>query len=114
MVLVAVWFMVRYWHPGESVLPAEVVGTWTTTAPGYEDRKIQFQPTQLRFYTGPAAFSTHDVRRVQSTGRTGVTIYTVDYGSADGTATLTFQYVSGRRPAIRLRHQTFVWWRERR
>jgi hypothetical protein len=109
LVLTAVWMLLPAWRRGETTMPDELLGTWTTTAPAYADRALEIRPTALVFHTGAGSFNMHRVRRVvrDEFGRSAV--YAVEYEDAGAVETLAIQYVRASRPAIRLRNQAFVW-----
>lgn len=113
LALAGAWTLLPHGGRGDKIMPDELLGVWTTTAPAYADRAMEIKPTTLIFHTGGGSSSVHPVRRVVRVERGGGSaLYTVEYGNAGAVETLSFQYVRAHRPAIRLRNQRFVWRQE--
>ena len=93
-------------------IPDELLGMWTTTAPAYADRALEFTPTSVYFYVGDEGVSVHRVYRVGRTAYKSHTAYIVEYLDGDRVASLSFHYIASPRQLIRLANEQFVWRRQ--
>ena len=65
-------------------LPAELLGTWTTEDPSYEDRFIQIFRDRIYFGTGQDEPDPNAIVAVSTEYRDDLAICTIDYREPDG------------------------------
>jgi len=70
--------------------PEQLLGTWVTPAPAYEDRAFTIEPLQITLVRGEAGPVTHRVERIEFQRFGGVTQYRFQYRNESG-ATDVFQ-----------------------
>lgn len=99
---------------GSTGTPAEVVGVWVTTAPGYEDRALEFTRASVILHTDDTHFTVHRILSVRRTTSGLFVLYHVEYQDVDGPTALDFRYVPSPQPLIRLEHLSSVWRRTTR
>lgn len=96
-------------------LPNDVLGTWRTSAGGYEHRGFTLTPTSLVFNAGldGKEVSIHRIMQVHATARGAETEYAIEYLINDARYELAFRYSSGPPSVIHLSHQQgLIWWKE--
>jgi hypothetical protein len=93
-------------------LPADVLGTWRTTADGYAHRGFTFTPTTLVLNAGldGKQVSTHPITRVRVTPHGGETTYAIEYLVDNARYVLSLRYSSGPPSVIHLSHQRELAW----
>lgn len=93
-------------------IPGEILGTWTTSAPGYEDRALEITETSLIFHAGESGSMEYSIDRVRAEHLEHATSYTLLYGGKQEQQTLAFDYRFGAGETIRLRNQQHRTWRK--
>jgi hypothetical protein len=99
---------------GSTGMPAEVVGVWVTTAPGYADRALEFTHASVILHTDDTHFTVHRVLTVRRSTSGLFVLYHVEYHDAEGPTALDFRYIPSPQPLIRLEHLPYVWRRTTR
>lgn len=103
-------------RPPVRTLPAEVQGTWVTSAPRYASRAMVLSEHTVAFKTSVAGNSmqSHLILSVQRSSVPEGERFDVEYtsGATTGEATeFSFIYRSGPDPAVTLAHQPQIVWR---
>ncbi len=111
-VILAVVVVVRLRSGGARTVPDELLGTWTTSAPGYADRALELTPTTLRLHMGASPVHDYPIRRVLRRETGASTVFTIEYERDGDRDALSFRFVGTPHPAIRIEHQSFVWRRD--
>lgn len=93
-------------------VPSEILGTWTTNAPGYEDRALEITATSLIFHAGESGRLEYSIDRIRAEHLESTTSYTLLYGGEQEQQTLAFDYRFGAGETIRLRNQRHRTWRK--
>jgi hypothetical protein len=93
--------------------PEELIGHWTTSAPGYEDRYLAITITTIVFGCGAGTAEAQSVRRIEAIQEGSRTLYTVVYGPRKDEQSLLFYYdpVQG---VITFRNQSHLLWKKRK
>lgn len=94
----------------ESLEP--VVGVWEAGKGKYQGRRFEMSDSAVVFHTGQSAteYTWHRVQQVKVKRVADSTLYMVRYEEGKQTADMTFWYIAGRAPAIRLKNQPGVTW----
>ena len=94
--------------------PDELIGSWTTTAPGYEDKVLLITKNGLAFNAGDGAVEGQAIRQVEAIPDGLGTLYTIVYGaSRSDTQALSFRYHS-REHTITFKTQSHLVWTRNR
>ena len=94
--------------------PDELIGSWTTTAPGYEDKVLLITKNGLAFNAGEGAIEGQAIRQVEAISDGLGTLYTIVYGaSRSDTQALSFHYHS-REHTITFKTQSHLVWTRNR
>jgi hypothetical protein len=94
--------------PGAEI-PAELIGTWETSAPNYADRALEFTKTSVILHSDAYHFTVHHVLAVRRTPREMYVQYHVEYEDRDAPTPLDFRYIASPHPVLRLEHIATVW-----
>lgn len=97
----------------QGALPFPLRGEWTTTNPGYSDRRFSITSSQLTFKIGLDADSVtvHPIRHVTQTAvGEDTTNFVVEYEVEGALATWAFEYVQRPKPVIRFHNQKEIVW----
>ena len=94
--------------------PDELIGSWTTTATGYEDKVLLITKNGLAFNAGDGAIEGQAIRQVEATPDGLRTLYTIVYGtSRSDEQALSFHYHS-REHTITFKTQSHLVWTRNR
>lgn len=93
-----------------SEAPVDIVGTWTTTNPRYEDRALVFTDSTIAFFTGEGRSVTYSISGISVEESEYLYYYTIQYGSGDDESTIAFDYTDIPAPRIRLQNQRDMAW----
>ncbi|MEQ1795754.1 MAG: hypothetical protein ABL970_16350 [Nitrospira sp.] len=92
--------------------PDELIGTWKTNAPGYEDGMLVFTNKAVLFSAGGEHLDGQAVRRLQAAPDGPRTLYTITYGdSRSEEQTLSFYYHTRDRTITFKNQANLVWTR---
>ncbi len=90
--------------------PDELIGSWTTTATGYEDKVLLITKKGLAFNAGEGAIEGQAIRQVEAIPDELRTLYTIVYGaSRSDEQTLSFYY-HPRERTITFKTQSYLVW----
>ena len=91
-------------------IPATLIGRWTSSAPAFEDRFMEFKPSEVRFGTGGGDSTAHPISGVEEVWEGENILYTITYLFVDGgDSTLSLQYEPASR-LLRLQNRPAVKW----
>ena len=91
------------------VIPANLLGRWTTSAPGYQDRFIELTKETL-------VYDKEDVYIISSLEKNQEgkdIIYTINYKNSDVKFTRSFYYHPEHGGSIQFKHQEHITWRKK-
>jgi hypothetical protein len=97
---------------GNTVMPEELIGTWTTTAPAYADRALRFTKTAVVLGADVGIENAHPIQRVMSALDHGTPLYTVVY-TDQVDQTISFYYTPADGGTITLKNQREVQWKRK-
>jgi hypothetical protein len=109
LVAVPLWSGLSRVLSRRAVVPPELIGVWTTTAPGYADRALEFTRSSVLLHTDEYHFRVHPIRRVTHERHGLYTTFRVEYQDVDAVTPLVFRFFPSARPLIRLEHSLTVW-----
>jgi len=90
--------------------PDELIGSWTTTAQGYENKVLLITRKVIAFSRGEDAVEGLAVRRIQAMPDESGTFYTITYGtSRSDEQVLSFHY-HPRAQTITFKNQSLLVW----
>ncbi|MBI3621418.1 MAG: hypothetical protein HY208_04445 [Nitrospirae bacterium] len=95
---------------GEMMLPDELVGTWTTTAPAYAGHSLRLSSTTVGF-GADGGDSIYPIRRVTHEQELGRLLYTVTYTDQADQA-VSFYYDPADGGTITLKNQREFYWKK--
>jgi hypothetical protein len=93
------------------LVPNELVGTWTTDAPGYDERALEIFEDGLVIWAEGVMIESRVLRTVRRWDRAGLASYRFEYLDSDGGLTdfeFDFRAADG---LIRIRNQPDIAWR---
>ena len=93
-------------------LPTELLGTWQTSATGYEDRSFEIRPAAVIIRAGPGGrdSTTLTIARVDTTRVPDGTSYLIYYRSGGAESEFRFRYLPGSPSTVQLNHQSAIDW----
>jgi len=96
-------------------IPEYLIGTWTTGAPQYDDRYLQFSSNHVKFGTGEYTYDTFTVVDIKKETEKFRTLYTVSYKEPGGARyKLRFYYDADDGGLLTFKNQAhLIWARER-
>ncbi len=96
---------------GASRIPANLLGMWATTSPGYTDRYMIFQDESLVIGAGENSSDLYQVNRVREEDIGSETNYIIDYENDEKTKfKLKFVYTKGGNETIKVDHLEKITW----
>lgn len=89
-----------------------VAGVWEAGKGKHAGRKFEVTDSAVVFHTGDRAtdYTWHRVQAVKVKQLGDSSLYTVKYEEGKGTVDLTFWYIKGAKPGLRLKNQPAVLW----
>lgn len=92
-------------------VPRELLGTWVTTDPRYQDRTLVLRPDAIVFGTGPLTTDRHSLIGVEPLEPDeGWTSYRLSFRETDAeVSTLELAYRVAATPELRLRNRDEIW-----
>lgn len=103
--------LTRSWL-SRATVPLDLIGVWVTTAPGYQDRALEFTGSSVLLHSDEYHFTVHAIRRVTQQSHGLYTTFRIEYQEGDGVTPLVFRYIPSPHPLIRLEHLPSVWRRQ--
>jgi hypothetical protein len=90
--------------------PDELIGSWTTTAQGYEDKVLLITQTGIVFSAGEGAVEGLAVRRVETMPDGLNAFYTITYGTSRSDEQVLSFYYHPRTHTITFKNQSHLVW----
>lgn len=97
--------------PPPTEVPTELIGTWVTSDPRFQDRTLVLRTDAIVFGTGPLTTDRHSLVGVEALEPSeGWTPYRFSFRETDAEiSTLELAYRVGSTPELRLRNRTEIW-----
>lgn len=112
VILVAVLIFVFFPKKNKDV-PENLIGKWTTLAPGYQDRFFEITKETLVYGLGGDKEDVYFISSVEESLEGNNILYIVSYKNTDGLAfTRSFYYHPENGGAIQFKHQEHIEWRK--
>ena len=114
VILVAVLIFVFFPKKNKDV-PENLIGKWTTSAPGYQDRFLEITKETLTYGLGGDKEDAYLLSSMQESLEGNDILYTFNYKNTDGLAfTRSFYYHPENGGAIQFKHQEHIKWTKER
>ncbi len=99
----------------EPDLPDHLVGTWTTRAPQYADRFLEFRSDSLGFGTGDGSIESYRIASIETVDEGEQTLYTISYANQEGQEyMLSFYHDLRKGGVIWFKNQDHLIWTKER
>jgi hypothetical protein len=94
-------------------IPENLIGKWTTSAPGYEDRFIEITKETFVYGLGGDKKDVYFISNLETNPERNKLLYTISFKNKDGLEfTRSFYYDSENGEAIKFKHQEHIQWRK--
>ena len=94
-------------------IPLNLVGKWTTSAPGYQDRFLEITKETLTYGLGGDKEDVYFISSIKESPEGNNMLYTISYKNKDGLEyTRSFYYHPENGGAIQFKHQEHTEWRK--
>jgi hypothetical protein len=93
------------------VIPAEVLGTWTTSAPNYADRAFEIRSDTLVLHIGASDSTVHEIRHVDIDDLDGPLLLELEYAEDSGSNNFSFYFDPADGGVITFKNQRSMKWR---
>ena len=94
----------------EVVVPEELIGQWSTSAPRYADRHFEFTKKSLIFKVGDEETGIHKVKELEQFSDGNATWYTITYLSLGEKYKFSFSLYPAEDGIIKIVNQANVQW----
>jgi hypothetical protein len=111
LVLVAVIFL--FYTNKNKDIPINLMGKWVTSAPGYQDRYIEFTKEKLGFGIGDDKEDVYMISSLEKNLEGKNIIYTIDFKNSEVKFTRSFYYHPENGGTIQFKHQEHIMWRKK-
>ena len=111
LVAVPVWSGLSRLLGRRSVVPSDLIGIWTTTAPGYGDRALEFTRNSVLLHSDGYHFTVHPIRWITRERHGLYTTFRVEYQDVDAVTPLVIRFIPSPRPLLQLEQAGSVWQR---
>ena len=112
VILVAVLIFVFFPKKNKDV-PKNLIGKWTTSAPGYQDRFLEITKETLTYGLGGDKEDAYLISSVKESPEGNNILYTISYKNTEGLEfTRSFYYHPENGGAIQFKHQEHIEWRK--
>lgn len=92
-------------------LPENLIGKWTTSTPGYQDRFIEITKETLTYGLGGDKKDVYFISSIKESLEGKNILYTISYKNTDGLKfTRSFNYDSEHGGTIQFKHQEHIGW----
>jgi hypothetical protein len=96
-------------------IPVNLIGKWTTSAPGYQDRFIELTKETLVYGLGGDERDVYFISSMEESLEENNILYTFNYKNTDGLEfTRSFYYHPENEGAIQFKHQEHIEWRKKK
>ena len=111
-VIAAVAIYVFHFKKNRDV-PIYLIGKWTTSASGYQDRPIELTKKTFTYGLGGGKKDVYLISSIEKDLEGNVTLYTLSYKNTDGLEfTRSFYYNPADGETIKFKHQEHIEWRK--
>jgi hypothetical protein len=90
--------------------PDELIGSWRTAAPGYEDGTLMITKKAVVFSVGADTIDAQAVRRLEAIPDGNRTLYTIVYGNSRSDEQILSFYYHTRKQTITFKNQSHLVW----
>jgi hypothetical protein len=94
-------------------IPANLIGEWTTAAPGYQDRFIEFTKETLVYGIGDGNEDVYMITSLEKNPQDKIIIYTINFKNSEVKFTRSFYYHPENGGTIQFKHQEQITWRKK-
>ncbi len=100
----------------DTTVPAGLIGVWTTAAPQYEDRFLQFTKGSIIFGIGGPSYDIHPITKIEKVHEATPSLYTISHMNPEGQEyRFSFYYNPAHDGVITFKNQEDIrWTKERR
>jgi hypothetical protein len=96
-------------------IPVNLIGKWTTSAPGYQDRFIELTKETLVYGLGGDKKDVYFISSMEESLEENNILYTFNYKNTNGLKfTRSFYYHPENGGAIQFKHQEHIEWRKKK
>jgi len=94
-------------------IPLDLIGKWTTSAPGYQDRFLEITKKTLTYGIGGNKEDVYLISSIEENLGKNNRLYTIGYKNTDGLEfTRSFYYHPKNGGSIQFKHQEHIEWRK--
>jgi hypothetical protein len=93
-------------------IPASLMGKWTTSAPGYQDRFIEFTKETLVYGIGGGKENVYTITSLEENPEGKNMSYTIEFKNSEVKFTRSFYYHPEIGGSIQFKHQEQITWRK--
>lgn len=113
-VVIMVVFLIFVFFPKKNKdIPENLIGKWTTSAPGYEDRFLEITKETLTYGLGGDKEDIYFISNLETNPEGNKLPYTINFKNKDGLEfTRSFYYDPENGGAIQFKHQEHIKWRK--
>jgi hypothetical protein len=94
-------------------IPVKLLGKWTTSAPGYQDRFIELTKKTLVYGIGGGNEDVYIITSLEENPKGKNIIYTINYKNSEVKYTRSFDYHPKNGGTIQFKHQEQIVWRKK-
>ena len=92
-------------------IPLNLMGKWTTSAPGYQDRFIEITKETLTYGLGGDKEDVYFISSMEDSPEGNKMLYTISYKNSEGLEfTRSFYFYPGNGGTIQFKHQEHIEW----
>ncbi len=97
----------------DTSVPTDLIGFWTTAAPQYEDRFLQFTKDSIIFGTGDASYNIHAITKIEKASEATPSLYTISYMNPEGQEyRFSFYHDPAHDGVITFKNQEDITWKK--
>ncbi len=97
----------------DTSVPDDLIGVWTTAAPQYEDRFLQFTKDSIIFGTGDTSYDIHAITKIEKVHGGTPSLYTISYmNSEEQEYRFSFYYGPAHDGVITFKNQENITWKK--
>ena len=94
-------------------MPANLIGKWTTSAPGYQDRFIELTKETIVYGIGGGKEDNYIITSVEKDLEGKNIVYTINFKNSEVKFTRSFHYHPENGGTIQFKHQEHVTWHKK-
>jgi hypothetical protein len=94
-------------------IPANLIGKWTTSAPGYQDRFIELTKETIVYGTGGLTEDMYFISSLEKNLEGKDSVYTINFKNSEVKFTRSFYYHPEDGGTIQFKHQEHITWRKK-